>query len=117
MRQIGFENFTVDWIVTPGMSIYTIVIAGAWQPSGIVMALFLAGLRGVDDSIIKAAQVDGSGPVRIYTRILFPSLRSVLFSAFLRPAGNIHVYVRIQPQPDRPRRCERPDDDADRGGR
>ncbi len=83
VRQFGFENFTFDWIVTPGMSIYTVVIAGAWQSSGFVMALFLAGLRGVDDSIIKAAQVDGAGPVRIYLRIIIPSLRPVFFSALI----------------------------------
>jgi glucose/mannose transport system permease protein len=83
VRQLGFEHFTFDWIVTPGMSIYTVVIAGAWQSSGFVMALFLAGLRGVDDSIIKAAQVDGAGPVRIYTRIIIPSLRPVFFSALI----------------------------------
>ncbi len=83
VRQLGFENFVFDWIVTPGMSIYTVVIAGAWQSSGFVMALFLAGLRGIDDSIIKAAQVDGAGPVRIYTSIVIPSLRPVFFSAII----------------------------------
>jgi glucose/mannose transport system permease protein len=83
VRQLGFETFTFDWIVTPGMSIYAVVIAGAWQSSGFVMALFLAGLRGIDDSIIKAAQVDGAGPVRIYTSIVIPSLRPVFFSAFI----------------------------------
>lgn len=83
VRQMGFESFTFDWIVTPGMSIYTVVIAGAWQSTGFVMALFLAGLRGVDDAIIKAAQVDGAGPVRIYTRIIIPSLRPVFFSALI----------------------------------
>jgi glucose/mannose transport system permease protein len=83
MRQWGFESFTFDWIVTPGMSIYAVVLAGAWQSSGFVMALFLAGLRGVDDSIIKAAQVDGAGPVRIYTSIIIPSLRPVFFSCFI----------------------------------
>ncbi len=83
VRQFGFEDFTFDWIVTPGLSIYTVVIAGAWQSSGFVMALFLAGLRGVDDSIIKAAQVDGAGPVRIYLRIIIPSLRPVFFSAVI----------------------------------
>ena len=35
---IGFENFTFDWLTTPGMSIYTIVIAGVWQSSGFIMA-------------------------------------------------------------------------------
>ena len=83
MRQFGFETFTFEWIVTPGMSIYAVVIAGAWQSTGFVMALFLAGLRGVDDAIIKAAQVDGAGPVRIYIRIIIPSLRPVFFSALI----------------------------------
>jgi glucose/mannose transport system permease protein len=83
MRQWGFESFTFEWIVTPGMSIYAVVLAGAWQSSGFVMALFLAGLRGVDDSIIKAAQVDGASPVRIYTSIIIPSLRPVFFSALI----------------------------------
>ena len=83
MRQLGFENFTFEWIVTPGMSIYAVVLAGAWQSTGFVMALFLAGLRGVDDAVIKAAQVDGAGPVRIYTRIIIPSLRPVFFSALI----------------------------------
>ena len=83
VRQWGFETFSFDWIVTPGMSIYAVVIAGAWQSTGFVMALFLAGLRGVDDSIIKAAQVDGAGPVRIYIRIIIPSLRPVFFSALI----------------------------------
>lgn len=83
VRQLGFENFTFDWIVTPGMSIYTVVIAGAWQSTGFVMALFLAGLRGVDDAIIKAAQVDGASPTRIYTSIIIPSLRPVFFSSLI----------------------------------
>ena len=83
VRQLGFENFTFDWIVTPGMSIYAVVIAGVWQSTGFVMALFLAGLRGVDDAIIKAAKVDGAGPIRIYTRIIVPSLRPVFFSALI----------------------------------
>ncbi len=79
----GFPNFTFDWLVNPDMAIYTVVIAGVWQSSGFVMALFLAGLRGVDDSIIKAAQVDGASLPTIYRRIVIPSLRPVFFSVFL----------------------------------
>ena len=83
MREWGFEDFTFEWIVTPGLSIYTVVIAGAWQSTGFVMALFLAGLRGVDDAIIKAAQVDGASTTRIYTSIIVPSLRPVFFSSLI----------------------------------
>jgi len=83
VRQLGFENFSFDWLVNSDMSIYTVVIAGVWQSSGFVMALFLAGLRGIDDSIIKAAQVDGASLPRIYWRIIIPSLRPVFFSAVI----------------------------------
>ncbi len=83
VRDMGFENFTFDWLINPDMAIYTVVIAGVWQASGFVMALFLAGLRGVDDSIIKAAQIDGASLPRIYWRIIIPSLRPVFFSALI----------------------------------
>ena len=79
----GLENFTFDWLINPDMAIYTVVIAAVWQSSGFVMALFLAGLRGIDDSIIKAAQVDGASLPRIYWRIIIPSLRPVFFSCFM----------------------------------
>ena len=83
VREMGYPNFNFDWLVNPDFSIYTVVIAGMWQSSGFVMALFLAGLRGVDDSIIKAAQVDGASLPVIYWRIVIPSLRPVFFSAFI----------------------------------
>jgi glucose/mannose transport system permease protein len=83
MRDWGFETFTFDWLVNPDMAIYTVVIAGVWQSSGFVMALFLAGLRGIDDEIIKAAQVDGARLPTIYRRIVVPALRPVFFSVLV----------------------------------
>ncbi len=83
MHQWGFESFTFDWLVNPDKAIYCIAIAGIWQSAGFVMALFLAGLRGIDDAIIKAAQVDGASLPRIYWRIILPSLRLVFFSTLM----------------------------------
>ena len=83
MHDWGFTNFTFDWLVNSDMSIYTVVLAGLWQSSGFVMALFLAGLRGVDDSIIKAAQIDGASLPRIYWKIILPALRPVVFSTLM----------------------------------
>ncbi len=79
----GFENFTFDWLVNPDKAIYTIVIAAVWQASGFVMALFLAGLRSVDQEIIKAAQIDGIPTWRIYTSIIIPSMTPIFLSAFV----------------------------------
>lgn len=83
VRDWGFESFTFDWLVNPDMAIYTIVIAGVWQSSGYAMALFLAGLRSVDDEILKAAAIDGAGGWRTYTRIVLPSLRPVVLSVVI----------------------------------
>jgi glucose/mannose transport system permease protein len=79
----GFKDFEFGWLVDPDMAIYCVVIAGVWQSAGFVMALFLAGLRGIDESIVKAAQVDGASLPRIYWRILVPSLRPVFFSTLM----------------------------------
>ena len=79
----GFEGFSFGWLVDPDMAIYTVVIAGVWQASGFVMALFLAGLRSVDSEIIKAAQVDGIPTTRIYTAIIIPSMAPIFLSAFI----------------------------------
>lgn len=83
MHDWGWESFQFDWLVNEKMAIYTLVIAAVWQSSGFVMALFLAGLRGVDDNIIKAAQLDGAKMPTIYRRIILPFLRPVFFSAFM----------------------------------
>jgi glucose/mannose transport system permease protein len=83
MHDLGWSAFHFDWLVDPDMAIYTVAIAGVWQSSGFVMALFLAGLRGVDDEIIKAAQVDGASLPTIYRRIVIPALRPVFFSVLL----------------------------------
>lgn len=83
MQDWGWTSFSFDWLVQPDRAIYCIVIAGIWQSAGFAMALFLAGLRGIDDSIIKAAQVDGASLPRIYWRIILPAMRPVFFSTIL----------------------------------
>ncbi len=83
VRGWGFESFTFDWITRSETALYCIVIAGIWQGAGFVMALFLAGLRGVDDSILKAAVIDGATRFKTYTRIVLPMLRPVFFSAVI----------------------------------
>ena len=83
LHSIGWESFAFGWIKDSDLAIYCVVIAAVWQTSGFVMALFLAGLRGVDQSIIRAAQVDGASLPSIYLRIVLPSLRPVFFSALM----------------------------------
>lgn len=83
MQDLGWTSFHFDWLVQSETAIYCVVIAGVWQSAGFAMALFLAGLRGIDDNLIKAAQIDGASLPRIYWRIILPVLRPVVFSTVL----------------------------------
>ncbi|NDZ17444.1 ABC transporter permease [Variovorax sp. WS11] len=83
MHLLGWESFSFTWIKDSEMAIYCVVIAAVWQTSGFVMAMFLAGLRGVDTEQVNAAKVDGARTWQIYLRIVLPQLGPVFVSAFV----------------------------------
>jgi glucose/mannose transport system permease protein len=74
VNDLGWTSFRFDWLIDRDMAIWTIVIAAVWQSAGFAMALFLAGLRSVDADLVKAAQIDGAGPIRMYRRVILPTL-------------------------------------------
>jgi len=82
-NSLGWTDFRFDWLVNRDMAIWTVVIAAIWQASGFAMALFLAGLRSVDADLLKAAQIDGAGPLRTYTRVILPSLWPITVSVLV----------------------------------
>ncbi|MFC0168321.1 carbohydrate ABC transporter permease [Pseudoduganella danionis] len=83
LHKLGFAEARFDWIVDQDMAIYTIVIATVWQASGLVMALMLSGLRGVDEEIWKASRIDGIPRWRVYLSIVLPMLGASLSTAFV----------------------------------
>ncbi len=93
IRQMGWESFKFEWISESDMAIYCVVIAGVWQGSGLVMALMLAGLRGIDDEVWKAARIDGIPTWRTYLQIVIPMMRPVLITTFvIVAAGSVRLY-------------------------
>ncbi|KGF82799.1 sugar ABC transporter permease [Massilia sp. JS1662] len=83
LRALGFHDVRFDWIVSQDFAIYTVVIATVWQMSGLVMALMLAGLRGVDPEIWKAARLDGIPAWRVYAQIVLPMLWPTIATVLL----------------------------------
>ena len=83
MHLLGWESFQFGWIKDSELASYCVVIAAVWQTTGFVMAMFLAGLRGVDSEQINAARVDGAKTWQIYLRIIIPQLGPVFVSAFV----------------------------------
>ena len=81
LHDMGFAGAHFDWIVRPERVIYTLVLAAVWHASGLVMAIMLAGLRGVDPDIWKAAWVDGIPAWRTLLFIVAPMLRGSFATA------------------------------------
>lgn len=83
MHLWGWKSFQFTWIEDPHYAIYCVVIAAVWQTSGFIMAMFLAGLRGIDNEILKAAQMDGASNWSLYRRIIIPQLRPAFLSSIV----------------------------------
>jgi len=93
VHQLGWRSAQLDWIVRPHLAIYVLVIAGVWQAAGLVMAIMLAGLRGIDPELWKAARVDGVPLTRYYLNIVIPMLKPMFVTAIvLLAVGGVKVY-------------------------
>ena len=89
VRELGLDWFRFDWIVRQDAVIYTLVIAAVWHAAGLVMVIMLAGLRGIDEDIWKAARVDGLPPWRVYLSIVIPMLGASFATASVLLATSV----------------------------
>jgi glucose/mannose transport system permease protein len=89
VRGLGFESFTFDPLYDADIVIYGILIAGLWQGTGLIMCLMLAGLRGIDEDIWKAARVDGIPAWKTYLFIVIPMMRPVFVTTLVLIASGI----------------------------
>jgi len=62
---------------------YAMALPAIWQMSGYVLALFLAGFRGIPDDMREAARVDGASESQIYRHVLFPQLTPTLLTVLI----------------------------------
>ncbi|WP_240233322.1 carbohydrate ABC transporter permease [Devosia lacusdianchii] len=93
VRGLGFEDFRFAPLVSADTAIYGLVVAGIWNGVGVTMAIMLAGLRGVDSEIWKAAKIDGIPTWRTYLFIVLPMMRGAILTAFiLQCVGVVRVF-------------------------
>ncbi|MDO9640339.1 MAG: sugar ABC transporter permease [Pseudotabrizicola sp.] len=93
VRSLGWESFTFNPLNNPDLVLYGLLIAGLWQGTGFVMCLMLAGLRGIDEDIWKAARVDGIPTWKTYIQIILPMMRPVFITTLvIVAAGIIKLY-------------------------
>ncbi|MGC3938700.1 carbohydrate ABC transporter permease [Roseobacter sp. EG26] len=99
VRAWGWESFSFDPLYNADIAIYGVLIAGLWQGSGLVMVLMLAGLRGIDQEVWKAARVDGIPTWKTYLFIVIPMMRPVFITTLvLVVTGIVKLYDLIVAQ-------------------
>ncbi len=99
VRGWGWESFSFDPLYNADIAIYGVLIAGLWQGSGLVMVLMLAGLRGIDQEVWKAARVDGIPTWKTYIFIVIPMMRPVFITTLvLVVTGIVKLYDLIVAQ-------------------
>lgn len=88
-ESLGLESLQWGWFTSTfsffnfNVAFIAIIIAAVWQYSGYTMAMWLAGLRGIDQQLIEAAKIDGASKWQVFTQILFPIQKPITLSAII----------------------------------
>ncbi len=83
VRSLGWHDFTFRLTTNRTPRSTPSSRPAIWQSSGFAMALLLAGLRSVDPDLVKAAQIDGAGPARIYRKVILPSIGPIFVAVIV----------------------------------
>jgi glucose/mannose transport system permease protein len=93
LQDWGLPGGGVSLLGNQNTVLIALVIAGLWQGTGLVMVLMLAGLRGIDGEIWKAARVDGIPAWKTYLFVVIPMMRGVFITTLVIVAsGIVRVY-------------------------
>lgn len=90
--KLGVGFLANQWYLGQNWGMAAMALPAIWALSGYVMALYLAGFRGVPEELREAARMDGASELRVYRHVVFPYLRPVTLSALII-LGHISIKV------------------------
>jgi glucose/mannose transport system permease protein len=88
----GLGFLANQWYLGQNWGMAAMAMPAVWALSGYIMALFLAGFRGVPEELREAARMDGASEWRVYRHVVFPHLRPVTLTALVI-LGHISIKV------------------------
>jgi raffinose/stachyose/melibiose transport system permease protein len=84
------------WLADPTLALWAVLIVMAWQTTGMVMVIYLAGLATVPIEIEEAAALDGAGTWRRFRHITVPSIRpSIAIASTLMLIQGLRVFDQV----------------------
>jgi len=78
---LGWSKEPVDWLGTPGLALFTVIMAETWRGYPYVMLILLAGLQAIPRDQYEAAAIDGAGRWHVFRYITLPNLKTMLVIA------------------------------------
>jgi glucose/mannose transport system permease protein len=81
-----------QWYLDQHYGMAAMAMPAIWALGGYIMALYLAGFRGVPEELREAARMDGASEWRVYRHVVFPHLRPVTLGALII-LGHISIKV------------------------
>jgi glucose/mannose transport system permease protein len=90
--KLGVGGLANQWYLGQNWGMAAMAMPAIWALSGYIMALYLAGFRGVPEELREAARMDGASELRVYRHVVFPHLRPVTLSALII-LGHISIKV------------------------
>ena len=99
LDKLGLGSLSNQWYLDSGTifgvqsrGMMAMALPAVWALSGYIMALYLAGFRGVPEELREAARMDGASELRVYRHVVFPHLRPVTLAALII-MGHISIKV------------------------
>lgn len=83
VKSLGLTPPGRGWLGDPDISIYVVLVVAAWQYTGFMMVLVLAGLQGIPKELYEAAELDGARGLKAFWYVTLPSIRNILIVAIL----------------------------------
>jgi glucose/mannose transport system permease protein len=90
--KLGLGFLSNQWYLDPNWGMAAMAVPAIWALGGYIMALYLAGFRGVPEELREAARMDGASELRVYRHVVFPHLRPVTLGALII-LGHISIKV------------------------
>jgi multiple sugar transport system permease protein len=77
LRVLGQEEHVRNWVQEPQLAIYALIAGGIWVQTGFSMLLYSSALAAIDPALLESARIDGAGPFRRFTDIIWPLVKPV----------------------------------------
>lgn len=88
MGLLGFDSLAKNWLAIPYVNTFVMIISGVWQGLGLNMLLFISGLNNIEASPVEAAKIEGANTFQMYTKVIFPLLKSTIVVVLLMSLVN-----------------------------